>query len=64
MTDIFTNTLNIPFPAGDVDETRNDLIKALSATVRWYAAYPEDYKGDDFNLALIAQLIESLSESK
>jgi hypothetical protein len=63
-TQLFPNAVIIHFPASEPEQTRKDLLHALSAAVRWRAAYKEDYKNDDYNLAMIAELLQCLAAAE
>lgn len=46
------------------DEERVRIIKAIAAAFRWKAVYTEDYKGDDDNMTVLAQLQEKLLDNE
>ncbi len=49
-------TIHDPAPA----ERKEAILKSIAAAFRWYAAYREDYNGDDVNLCTLAQLQEEI----
>jgi hypothetical protein len=64
MIAIKKNELCICIPCTQPDQHREEIIKALAATIRWRASYPELHKGDEYNLYILSMLLEQLTTSE
>lgn len=62
MTTLTDNKLIIAMPSTESNNYRNDLIKAIAATIRWRANYKEQRTGDEQSLEVISDLLESLAK--
>ena len=52
--------LNIHIEYNDPQQKKDELIKAIAAAFRWFASYKAQYKGDDFNLMILSELLAEL----
>lgn len=64
MTTIRKNELCICIAHTEPQVQKDNLIKAIAASIRWRASYEEVYNNDDFNLMILSQLLEELSTSE
>jgi hypothetical protein len=54
------NKLCISISHPDPQQHKDEIIKALSAAIRWRANYQEKYTGDDYNLMILSELLAAL----
>jgi len=64
-TDKSENALHIHLHESEPENSRNALIGALAAAMRWHSGYEEpNYIGDDFNRHILSELLSALSRVK
>lgn len=54
------NNLCISINHPDPQQHKEEIIKAISAAIRWRANYQEKYNGDDYNLMILSELLAAL----
>lgn len=64
MTTIQTNKICITINDNEPNIRRDNIIKAIAASIRWNSSCSDKYINDDDNVMVLAQLLEVLVTTK